>query len=70
MPRKKKTKKDLEAIRELVNECIATHQEEFLINLIYKLKHEYHELARLSTFDSYKETWSHKKLLDFLTKEM
>lgn len=69
MSRKKRPKKDLDSIRELVIECVATHQEEFLVNLLYELQREYRELARLSTLDAYRETWSHKKLLDYLTKE-
>ena len=65
----KKTK-DLESIRELVHESISTHNEEFLINLIYKLQTQYKELAELSTFGEFKNTWSHKKLLDYITKEI
>lgn len=64
-----KKRKDLESIRELVNESISTHNEEFLINLIYKLQIQYNELAQLSTLGQFKNSWSHKKLLDYITKE-
>lgn len=62
--------KDLESIRELVHESINTHHEEFLINLIHKLQVQYNELARLVTSGEFKNSWSHKKLLDYVTKEV
>ena len=74
MARKKKQQtekiENLEAIRELVNEAISTHNEEFIIQLIYKIQLEYYELARLATLDSFEVTWTHKQLLDYVTKEM
>lgn len=62
--------KDLESIRELVHESINTHHEEFLINLIHKLQVQYNELAILVTLGEFKSNWSHKKLLDYVTKEV
>jgi hypothetical protein len=69
MAKRKKSIKDLEAIREVVFEAIRTHNEEFLIELIYKLQEEYNDIAKLSTMGEYKSTWTHKKTLDYITKE-
>lgn len=74
MPRKRKQKlekiENVESIRELVNEAISTHNEEFIIHLIYKIQLEYYELARLATLDSFEVTWTHEHLIDYITKEM
>jgi hypothetical protein len=69
MPRKKKID-NLDSLREVVNECISTNNIEFLIQLLHKLQTEYNEIAKLSTLGSYKESWSHKKVLDYITKEI
>lgn len=69
MPRKNKDK-DLEALREVVYECINTNNIEFVVQLLHKLQSEYNEVATLSTFGSYEKNWSHKKVLDYITKEI
>jgi hypothetical protein len=68
MKRRKKSD-NIEAVRNLVNEAIQTNSIEFLVKLIYNLQKEYVELAELATLSSYKSTWSHKKLLDYITRE-
>lgn len=68
MPPKKT--KDLDSIRVLVYESINTHNEEFLVNLIHKLQLQYNELAKLVTFGEFRNSWSHKKLLDYVTKQV
>jgi hypothetical protein len=69
MAKRKKNIKNLEAIREVVFEAINTHNEEFLVQLIYRLKEEYNDIARLSTMGEHKGAWTHKKTLDYITKE-
>ena len=59
----------LDAIRKLVNDSIYSHNEEVIINLIFKLEKEYVELAELSTMGEYKRNWIHSQVLDFVTKE-
>lgn len=68
MPRKKKPK-DIESLREFVYECITTNNEEFLVKLLSNLQSEYEEIATLSTLGNYRKNWSHKKVLDYITKE-
>lgn len=58
---------DIEQIRVLVNECILTHNEEVLVELISRLESDYVDVARLATFDSYKTDWTHQEVLDFIT---
>ena len=54
--------------QDLVYECIATHNEEVLVQLINSLKKQYNELAKLSTFGEYKqEEWSHEDVLNYVT---
>lgn len=62
--------KNLDAVRDLVNESIRTNSIEFLVMLINNLQKEYVELAELATLSQYKPTWSHKKVLDYVTKEV
>jgi hypothetical protein len=69
MKRRKKTD-NIEAVRNLVNEAIQTNSIEFLVKLIHNLQKEYVELAELATLSSYQPTWSHKKLMDYVTKEV
>lgn len=53
---------------ELVYECVMTHNEEVLVNLIISLKNDYCELAELSTFGDYKTSeWSHQDVLNYVT---
>lgn len=70
MAKRKKNIKDVDAIREFVHDCIATHNEEVLIDLIARQQQDYSELATLSTFGQYQKNWSHKKVLDYITKEI
>lgn len=58
-----------EEIQSLVEDCILAHQEIILVKLIAKLEEEYNELAKLATFGEYKNIWTHKELLDFITYE-
>jgi len=58
---------DLTDTEELVYECILTHNEEVLIQLINNLRKEYDELAKLSTFAEYKPSWSHEDVLNYVT---
>jgi hypothetical protein len=60
----------IDIIRELIKDCIITHNEEVLVNLIYNLEKEYKEIATLSTLGEYNENWTHEKLLNYITKEM
>jgi len=70
MPKKKKNIETLEAIRDIVLEAIRTHNEEFLVDLIYKLQEEYYDIAKLSTLGEHEHSWTHKKTLDYITKEI
>ena len=52
---------------ELVYECIATHNEMVLVQLIDTLRREYDDLAKLSTFGEYKTRWTHEDVLNYVT---
>lgn len=69
MPRRKKPQ-DIDSLREVINECIGTNNVEFLVQLLDRLQTEYNEIAELSTLGKYKKSWSHKKVLDYITKEI
>lgn len=56
-----------EDIEALVYECIATHNEIILIELIRNLEKEYIDLASLSTFGEYKTHWSHNDVMNYVT---
>ncbi|NDG28618.1 hypothetical protein EB118_00745 [bacterium] len=58
-----------EIIRKLVNDCIISHNEEVIIQLILKLELEYKEIAELSTFGEYTSTWTHQQVLRYITEE-
>lgn len=68
--RKNKKTDNLDCLRELVYEAIQTNNIEFLVKLIHNLQKEYVELAELATLSAYDPKWSHKKLLDYITKEI
>ena len=53
--------------QDLVYECIATHNEEVLIELINSLKKEYIDLAKLSTFGEYQKECTHEDVLNYVT---
>lgn len=58
------------AIETLVADCLIAHQETIIVKLIVQLEEDYKELATLSTMGEYKPSWTHKKVLDYITKEM
>ena len=62
-------KERIEIIRELVNECIHTHNDEIIVNIISRLEIEYNELAMLATLGEYDVSWGHSKTIDYITKE-
>lgn len=66
-PQPKKTRIDL--IRELVEECFLTHNEEVLVKMIFNLEKDYVEIAELCTFGEYNEGWTHQHVLNYITKE-
>lgn len=63
-PKGQSTRED---IRDLVEQCIMTHNEEVLVNLIYYLEKEYIEVARLASYDAYSASWTHEDVLNYLT---
>lgn len=64
---KPKAGSDLDTIRDLVNQCIMSHNEEVLVNLIMRLEKDYIEIARLTTMGDYKASWTHREVLDYIT---
>jgi hypothetical protein len=56
------------AISKLLRKCVKEEETEIIVKLILKLQKDYIELAFLSTDGQYKEHWTHKKVLDYLTK--
>jgi hypothetical protein len=66
-----KKKNKIESTREdiytLVNECIVTHNEAILVELIYRLEKEYVDIALLSTMGEYKGGWTHEEVLNYIT---
>ncbi|NBP01311.1 MAG: hypothetical protein EBU90_14440 [Proteobacteria bacterium] len=57
----------LEAIRKLVHDCYISNNGNMLAELIFKLEHDYVELAELSTDGAYNRNWTHEEVLDYLT---
>ena len=57
----------LNSMRQLVNESIFSHNEEYLAQLMHKNLEEYKELALLVTEGQYKKTWTHRDVLNFVT---
>ena len=57
------------SIEKLVNDCVLAHQEAIIVQLIYRLEKEYKEVAMLARLGEYQETWTHQKLLDYVTYE-
>ena len=56
-------------ITDLVFECIATHNELILVELITRLEAEYVEIANLSTLGKYQTGWTHEEVLNYMTYE-
>jgi hypothetical protein len=68
MARKKnKIESNREELYTLVNECIITHNEALLVELIYRLEKEYVDIALLSTMGEYKGNWTHTEVLNYIT---
>lgn len=61
---------NIDDIRVLVYECMATHNEEIVIELIARLEKQYIDVAALATLGQYTESWSHEDLLSYITYEM
>lgn len=57
----------IKAINSLLNDCIISHNEDIIVQMIYRLELEYRELAELSTMGEYRATWTHSELLDYIT---
>ena len=57
------------SIEKLVNDCVLAHQEAIIVQLIQRLEKEYKEVAMLASLGEYQETWTHQKLLDYVTYE-
>jgi hypothetical protein len=58
---------DQEEIRDLVYECVLTHNEEVLIEWIDQLQTKYNQICRICTDDKYTEQWTHEEVLDHIT---
>ena len=58
---------DRVSVRHLVLDAIDTHNEEIIISLLIKLLEEYIEIARLTTDNKYRKTWTHKDVLNYIT---
>jgi hypothetical protein len=56
------------SVKSMVDECVKKGQTGFLSKLILKLQKDYIELAHLSSDGQYEDTWTHKNLLDYLTR--
>lgn len=63
------SKKDVEEMMQLIQECIKNNNLVFVATLICKLQKDYEDLAKLSTDDHYLPTWTHKQVLDYITYE-
>lgn len=56
-----------DSIAELVHECIVTHNELILIELLYNLEKEYREVSKLATMGEYTKSWTHQDVLNYIT---
>lgn len=56
-------------VTDLVYECIASHNELILVELITRLEKEYVDIAKLSTFGKYETSWTHEDVLNYITFE-
>lgn len=59
----------MKSIETLVSDCYFAHQEAIIVKLICGLEEEYSELAKVITAGEYDSSWTHKKLLDYITYE-
>ena len=60
-------KREKYEVDDLVYECIATHNEVILIELIKRLESEYVDLAVLGTMGEYDYSWTHEDVLNYMT---
>jgi len=60
----------LKSIETLVMDCIWAHQEAIIVKLIAQLEEDYAELAKIVTMGEYKASWTHKRLIDYICKEL
>jgi hypothetical protein len=67
MNKKNKVESTREDVYKLVDECIMTHNESILVELIYRLEKEYVEIATLATMGDYKGNWTHSEVLNYIT---
>lgn len=65
--KKDKVEGTREDIYNLVNECILTHNEAILVELIYRLEKEYVDIAKLATMGEYKGGWTHEEVMNYIT---
>tara|TARA_B100001094_G_scaffold314841_1_gene354139 strand:- start:11179 stop:11394 length:216 start_codon:yes stop_codon:yes gene_type:complete len=56
-----------EQLSDLVDECIRTHNEVVLVELIFQLEQDYIDVARLGTMDEYMSNWTHEDVLTHMT---
>jgi hypothetical protein len=59
----------LQAIKDLVEDCIKNGKIDFLANIVLILQKNYQELALLSTNGAYHEGWCHQQVIDHVTYE-
>lgn len=64
---KPKTGSDIDTVRDLVDQCVMSHNEEVLVNLIIRLEKDYIEIAKLTTMGDYESNWTHREVLDYIT---
>ena len=57
----------LQAMLDVVKDCVAKDKLEFLATILCNLQKEYQEVCKLSTDGEYNPTWTHKQVLDHLT---
>ena len=54
----------------LVSDCFLANQESIIVKLIMQLEDDYKELATLGTMGKDEVDWTHKQVLDYITKEL
>ena len=60
---------NLKRMTKLIQNFVSSDEIKIIASLLIKLQMDYTDLARLATDDKYDpNTWTHKDVLDFLTK--
>lgn len=60
---------NLKRMTKLIQNFVSSDEIKIIASLLIKLQMDYTDLARLATDDQYDpNTWTHKDVLDFLTK--